>query len=174
MTHTAFQLPVEEVHDGRRPVITLAAGEEVPCDFVLGCDGFRGVTRAAVKGASCSGFDFGAQWLALPAEVPPAGDHTVYGLRPAGFAGHMLRSATVSRFYLQIAPRSDPESWADQLIWDQLQQLLAADGIDLTPGPIIERGILELHSYVTEPMQSGRVLLAGDAAHIVTPVGGKA
>jgi p-hydroxybenzoate 3-monooxygenase len=85
----------------------------------------------------------------------------------------MLRSTTVSRFYLQVAPGSDPESWADEHIWDQLAQRLAADGIGLIPGPIIERGILELHSYVTEPMQHGPVFLAGDAAHIVTPAGGK-
>jgi p-hydroxybenzoate 3-monooxygenase len=168
-----FGCPVEQVRVAGRPAIMSAAGEEVACEFVLGCDGSHGVTRAAVQGAAYSGVDFGAEWLALLAEVPPSSDHTVYGLHPDGFAGHMLRSTTVSRFYLQVAPGSDPESWADQLIWDQLAQRLVADGIELIPGPIIERGILELHSYVTEPMQHGPVFLAGDAAHIVTPAGGK-
>jgi p-hydroxybenzoate 3-monooxygenase len=168
-----FSCPVERVRVAGRPVLSLAAGEAVACEFVLGCDGSHGVTRAAVEGAACSAVDFGAAWLALLGEVPPSSDHTVYGLHPDGFAGHMLRSATVSRFYLQVAPESDPESWTDEFIWDQLAQRLAAEGAELVSGPIIERGILELHSYVIEPMQHGPVFLAGDAAHIVTPAGGK-
>jgi p-hydroxybenzoate 3-monooxygenase len=168
-----FGSPVEQVHVAGRPVIRLDTGEEISCDFVLGCDGFHGVTRAAIQGASVSGIDFGAEWLTLLAEVPPSSDHSVYGLHPDGVAGHMLRSATVSRFYLQIETGTDPDSWAEDSIWDQLTQRLAADGVELVPGPIIERGMLELHSYVTEPMQYGSVFLAGDAAHIVTPAGGK-
>ena len=169
----AFDCPATVVHVAERPVIVMVDGHEVPCDFVLGCDGFHGVSRSAVKGALCSGVDFGAEWLALLAEVPPSSDHTVYGLHPDGFAGHMLRSATVSRFYLQIEPGTDANSWSDEWIWDQLKHRLAADGIELVPGRILEKGILELHSYVTEPMQCGPVFLAGDAAHIVTPAGGK-
>lgn len=168
-----FGYPVKEVHVAGQPVIRLATGDEIRCDFVLGCDGFHGVTRATIQGASCSGVDFGAEWLTLLAEVPPSSDHGVYGLHPDGFAGHLLRSATMSRFYLQVEPGSNPENWAEERIWDQLTQRLAADGVELVPGPIIERGILELHSYVTEPMHDGRVFLAGDAAHIVTPAGGK-
>lgn len=168
-----FDCPVEEVRVDGRPVIRLAAGDEVTCDFVLGCDGFHGVTRAAVRGARLSGVDFGAEWLTLLAEVPPSSDHNVYGLHPDGFAGHLLRSATVSRFYLQVEPETNPEDWPDERIWYQLARRLASDGIELVPGPIIERGKLELHSYVTEPMQDGPVFLVGDAAHIVTPAGGK-
>jgi p-hydroxybenzoate 3-monooxygenase len=168
-----FSCPVDEVRVAARPVLRLATGDEIKCDFVLGCDGFHGVSRLAVPGASVSGVDFGAEWLAILAEVPPSSDHGVYGLHPDGFAGHMLRSATISRFYLQVDPGTEPERWEDERIWTPLEQRLAADGIELVPGPIIERGTLQLHSYVTEPMQHGPVFLAGDAAHIVTPAGGK-
>jgi p-hydroxybenzoate 3-monooxygenase len=104
-----FRRPVEEVRATERPALRLDDGAAVRCDFVLGCDGFHGVTRSAMKSASCSGVDFGAEWLALLAAAPPSSDHTVYALHPDGFAGHMLRSPTVSRFYLQGAgqPRGD-------------------------------------------------------------------
>jgi p-hydroxybenzoate 3-monooxygenase len=126
-----------------------------------------------LEGAACSGTDFGAELLTVLAEVPPSSDHVVYGLHPDGFAGHMPRSATVSRLYVQIEPGT-ADSLSDEWVWDELKRRLAAEGIDLVPGPILsERGLLELHSYVTEPMQYGPLFLAGDAAHIVTPAGGK-
>jgi p-hydroxybenzoate 3-monooxygenase len=168
----AFGCAVAEIRIAARPVIVLANGEEVSCDFVLGCDGFHGISRRALKGALCSGVDFGASWLAFLAEVP-SGDHGVYGLHGDGFAGHMPRSATVSRFYLQIEPGTDPDGFSEEWIWREITPRLDASGIELVPGRILERGIVELHSYVTEPMQYGRLFLAGDAAHIVTPAGGK-
>jgi p-hydroxybenzoate 3-monooxygenase len=116
--------------------------------------------------------DFAAAWLAFLAEVP-SGDHVVYGLHRDGFAGHMPRSATVSRFYLQIEPGTDPNGLSDEWIWNEITPRLDANGIELVPGRILERGIVELHSYVTEPMHYGRLFLAGDASHIVTPAGGK-
>ena len=97
----------------------------------------------------------------------------IYGLHPEGFAGHMHRTPTVSRFYLQIPPGAGTGAWDGDAIWAQLDIRLAADGEALVRGPIIDTSILELHSYVTEPMQAGRLFLAGDAAHIVTPAGGK-
>src|SRR5262249_9739909 len=139
---------------------------------VLGCDGFHGISRPALKGAICSGVDFAAVWLAFLAEVP-SGDHGVYGLHRDGFAGHMPRSASVSRFYLQIEPGTDPNGLTDEWICAEITPRRGADGIELVPGQILERGIVELHSYVTEPMHRGRLFLAGDAAHIVTPAGGK-
>jgi p-hydroxybenzoate 3-monooxygenase len=154
-------------------VIVLADGAEVTCEFVLGCDGFHGVSRPALEGASCSGVDFGAELLSLEAEVPPSSDHVVYGLDPDGFAGHMPRTPTVSRLYLQIEPGTDPNHLSDEWIWDELNRRLAAEGTELSPGRILARGTFELHSYVTEPMQLGPVFLAGDAAHIVSPAGGK-
>ncbi|HEY2318932.1 MAG TPA: FAD-dependent monooxygenase [Solirubrobacteraceae bacterium] len=168
----AFGCAAAEIRNTDRPVIVLANGQKVPCDFVLGCDGFHGISRHALKGATCSGVDFAAAWLAFLAQVP-SGDHGVYGLHPDGFAGHMPRSATVSRFYLQIEPGTDPNGSSDEWIWNEITPRLAANGIELTPGRILERGVMELHSYVTEPMHQDRLFLAGDAAHIVTPAGGK-
>ena len=168
----AFGCAVAEVRISERPVIGLANGEEVSCDFVLGCDGFHGISRPALKGAICSGVDFGAAWLAFLAEVP-SGDHVVYGLHSDGFAGHAPRSAAVSRFYLQIESGTDPNRLSDEWIWNEITRRLDANGTQLVPGRILERGVVELHSYVTEPMHHGRLFLAGDAAHIVTPAGGK-
>ena len=156
-----------------QPEIRLATGQDVRCRFVLGCDGFHGIARRALEGADCSGVDFGAEWLVLLAQSPPSSDHTVYGLHPAGFAGHMLRSPTVSRFYLQVEPDSHAEDWPEDRVWDELGQRLAAQGVGPRRGPVIERSTLRLHSCVTEPMQKDCIFLAGDAAHIVTPAGGK-
>jgi p-hydroxybenzoate 3-monooxygenase len=169
----SFGCAVAEIRLVERPVIVLADGDEVSCDFVLGCDGFHGVSRQALPEATCSGVDFGAEWLAFLAEVPPSSDHGVYGLHPDGFAAHMLRTPTMSRFYLQVEPGTDADGLSDDWIWQKITPRLAADGIELVPGRIFERGVMELHSYVTEPMQHGRLFLAGDAAHIVTPAGGK-
>jgi p-hydroxybenzoate 3-monooxygenase len=169
----AFGRAVAEIRIAERPVIVLAGGDEVACEFVLGCDGFHGVSRPALEGASCSGVDFGAELLFVDAEVPPSSDRVVYGLDPDGFAGHMPRTPTVSRLYLQIEPGTDANRLSDEWIWGQLKRRLAAEGIELVPGRILARGTFELHSYVTEPMQLGPVFLAGDAAHIVSPAGGK-
>jgi len=169
----AFGRAAAAIRIAERPVIVLADGDEASCDFVLGCDGFHGVSRLALEGASCSGVDFGAELLWVDAEVPPSSDHVVYGLHPDGFAGHMPRTPTVSRLYVQLEPGTDANSLSGEWVWDQLKRRLAADGIELAPGRVLERGNFELHSYVTEPMQHGRVLLAGDAAHIVTPASGK-
>jgi p-hydroxybenzoate 3-monooxygenase len=167
-----FDCQVAEIRVAEPPVIALADGEEVSCDFVLGCDGFHGVSRNALKGTT-SGIDFGAAWLVFLAEVPPSSDHGVYGLHPDGFAAHMLRSATVSRLYLQVEPGTSATHLSDDWIWNQVTPRLAAEGVELAPGPILDRSIMELHSYVTEPMHRAPLFLAGDAAHIVTPAGGK-
>ena len=167
-----FECPVAEIRVAGPPLIVLGDGNQVSCDFVLGCDGFHGVSRRALAGATC-GVDFGAAWLAFLAAVPPSGDYGVYGLHPDGFAAHMLRSPTVSRLYLQIEPGRSADELSDEWIWNEIAPRLAAEGVDLAPGQILERSVMELHSYVTEPMQRDRLFLAGDAAHIVTPAGGK-
>jgi p-hydroxybenzoate 3-monooxygenase len=169
----AFGCAVAEIRLAERPVIVLADGNEIACDFVLGCDGFHGIARHALKETTCSGAEFGASWLVFLAEVPPSSDHGVYGLHPDGFAAHMLRTPTISRLYLQIEPGTDPNGISDEWIWNEITPRLAADGVELAPAQIFERSVMELHSYVTEPMQQGRLFLAGDAAHIVTPAGGK-
>jgi p-hydroxybenzoate 3-monooxygenase len=168
-----FATPVESVQLGDRPAIRAADGTSVGCDFVLGCDGFHGVSREAATGMVCSAVDFGAEWLALLAEAPPASDHQFYGLHPEGFAGHMHRTATTSRFYAQVDPGARVDEWDDDVIWSVLDERLAADGEVLVRGSIVERSVLELRSYVTQPMHVGPLYLAGDSAHIVTPAGGK-
>ena len=97
-----FGTPVEAIDVGDRPAILLADGTSVDCGVVLGCDGFHGVSRPAATGTVCAGVDFGAEWLALLADAPPSSQHQIYGLHPDGFAGHMHRTATTSRFYLQV------------------------------------------------------------------------
>ena len=168
-----FGTPVETIRIGPPPAIMAADGTSVLCDFVLGCDGFHGVCRPAAVGTVCCGVDFEAEWLALLAEAAPSSEHQIYGLHPDGFAGHMHRTATTSRFYLQVEPGTRADDWDDHAIWSALATRLAGDRDDLVRGPIMERSILELRSSVTQPMQAGRLYLAGDAAHIVTPAGGK-
>ena len=171
--HIRFATPAESLALGDRPVIRAGDGTSVECDYILGCDGFHGVSRTAAHGAVSSEVDFGAEWLALLAEAPPSSEHQIYGLHRDGFAGHMHRTPTTSRFYLQVSPGTDMETWDDEAIWSALDERLAAQGHVLVRGPIVERSLLELRSCVTQPMQVGPLYLAGDAAHIVTPAGGK-
>jgi p-hydroxybenzoate 3-monooxygenase len=168
-----FGTPVEAMRLGDPAVILAADGTSVACDFVLGCDGFHGVCRPAAVGTVCCAVDFGAEWLALLAEAASSSEHQIYGLHPEGFAGHMHRTATTSRFYLQVDPGTRVDEWDDDAIWSALATRLAAAGEDLVRGPIVDRSRLELRSSVTQPMQVGSLYLAGDAAHIVTPAGGK-
>ena len=172
-TEVRFATPVKSVELGDGPVVRGDDGTTIDCDFVLGCDGFHGVSRLAATGAVCSGVDFGAEWLALLAEAAPSSEHQIYGLHPDGFAGHMHRTSTTSRCYLQVNPGTRLDELDDNAIWSALEQRLAADGEVVVRGPIVERSILELRSYVTQPMHVGPLFLAGDAAHIVTPAGGK-
>ena len=168
-----FGTPVEAIRLGPPPAVLAGDGTSVACDFVLGCDGFHGVCRAAAVGTVCSGMDFEAEWLALLAEAAPSSEHQIYGLHPDGFAGHMHRTATTSRFYLQVEPGTRVDDWDEPAIWSALATRLAGEGDELVRGPIVDRSILELRSCVTQPMQAGPLYLAGDAAHIVTPAGGK-
>jgi p-hydroxybenzoate 3-monooxygenase len=167
-----FSAPVTAIGGLDEPVVVTEDEQELAFRVVIGCDGFHGVARMAT-GTTCSGVDFGAQWLAIIAEAPPSSELQIYGLHPDGFAGHMHRTPTVSRFYLQVEPGTRAGAWDDEQIWSRLEARLAADGQVLIRGPITDRSVLELHSYVTEPMQAGRIFLAGDAAYIVTPAGGK-
>ncbi|MFI7412834.1 4-hydroxybenzoate 3-monooxygenase [Streptomyces sp. NPDC049627] len=150
--------------------------EVVRCDFVAGCDGARGVTRAAVPAgrARVSRGDYGVGWLALLAEAPPSADCVVFGVHPNGFAGHMQRSAEVTRYYLECPPGDDPENWSHDRVWTELQLRLGAHGAPpLTEGRLIEKRVLDMHNYVVEPMVYGRLFLAGDAAHLTAPIAAK-
>ncbi|MGW4081985.1 4-hydroxybenzoate 3-monooxygenase [Streptomyces sp. NPDC004822] len=172
-----------EVHDvdGDRPSVsyvcpTTGRREVVRCDFVAGCDGARGVTRAALPAGSVrtSRDDYGIGWLALLAEAPPSADSVVFGMHPRGFAGHMPRSADVTRYYLQCPPDDDPENWPEDRVWAELQERLGAEGAPpLTEGRLVDKRVLEMHNYVVEPMVFGRLLLAGDAAHLTAPIAAK-
>ncbi|MGW7257957.1 4-hydroxybenzoate 3-monooxygenase [Streptomyces sp. NPDC054834] len=148
----------------------------IHCEFVAGCDGARGVTRDALPSgrARIARHDYGIGWLALLAEAPPSSDCVVFGVHPRGFAGHMARGPEVTRYYLQCPPGDDPENWGHERVWTELRERLGAVGAPpLTEGRLIEKRVLDMHDYVVEPVASGRLFLAGDAAHLTAPIAAK-
>jgi p-hydroxybenzoate 3-monooxygenase len=165
-----------------RPVLRYTAADgtrrEVTCDAIAGCDGFHGISRPAVQAArpgthSVSERAYPYSWLGILAGVPPSSDELIYSHHPRGFALHSLRSLQLSRLYLQVPPETDIADWPDDRIWAELQTRLGLPGWDLKEGPVLEKGITSMRSYVSEPMRCGRLFLAGDAAHIVPPTGAK-
>lgn len=155
-------------HAGRR--------HELHCEFVVGCDGFHGISRAAVPGEKLARYEraypFG--WLGLLADVPPVHQELLYAHHERGFALCSMRSRTRSRYYLQCALEDKVEQWPDSRFWDELRvRLPARYAGQLVSGPSLEMSIVPLRSFVTEPMQFGRLYLVGDAAHIVPPTGAK-
>ena len=148
------------------------AEHELRCDVIAGCDGSHGVCRPSIPDAAVTTYEreypFG--WLGILAEVAPSTEELIYARHERGFALHSMRSPELSRFYLQCEPDADPDDWPDARIWEELRIRLA---LDLDEGPIIEKGVTPMRSYVVEPMQHGRLFLAGDAAHIVPPTGAK-
>jgi p-hydroxybenzoate 3-monooxygenase len=166
--------------DGDRPTIRTRAKDgtegEIACDFIAGCDGFHGVSRAAVPDRALSTYDYRYPfaWLGILAEAPPVSNELVYCNHARGFALFSMRSRTLSRLYLQCPPDDDVASWPDDLIWDELARRLDEEAAArLTRGPTLEKSVNELRSFVAEPMRFGRLLLAGDSAHIVPPTGAK-
>jgi p-hydroxybenzoate 3-monooxygenase len=149
--------------------------EHLDCDYIAGCDGFHGVSRPSIPASALTVYDqrLPFSWLGIIAEVAPSTEEIIYSLSDRGFAGHMLRTAAVSRFYLQCDPDDDLANWPDDRIWSELQLRLASDGWTLREGPITEKSIAEMRSFIVEPMQFGRLFLAGDAAHIVPATGAK-
>ncbi len=149
--------------------------ETLACDIVAGCDGFHGVSRDTIPTSDRQSFDraypFG--WLGILAETAPASRELIYAGHERGFALLSMRSPEISRLYLQCAPDEDIALWSDARIWDELHRRLARDGFTLNEGPIVQKGITPMRSFVTEPMQYGRLFLLGDAAHIVPPTGAK-
>ncbi|HEX4003102.1 MAG TPA: 4-hydroxybenzoate 3-monooxygenase [Candidatus Acidoferrales bacterium] len=151
--------------------------DEVLCDFIAGCDGFHGVCRPSIPENALRIYDrvypFG--WLGILAEAPPSSDELVYAYHERGFALLSMRSPEISRLYVQCAPDEDIREWPDDRIWSELHKRLGtADGRwKLTEGPILQKGVTGMRSFVVEPMQHGRLFLAGDAAHIVPPTGAK-
>jgi p-hydroxybenzoate 3-monooxygenase len=162
-----------------RPLIRyrlLDQERELECDFIAGCDGFHGVCRDAIPGGVIATWDYEYPfaWLGILADVAPSTEELIYAHHERGFALHSLRSPSISRLYLQVQPNEDIERWPDERIWDELRQRFATDdGWQLHHGPVLEKGIAAMRSFVAEPMQFGRVFLAGDAAHIVPATGAK-
>ncbi|MBW8482403.1 4-hydroxybenzoate 3-monooxygenase [Actinomadura parmotrematis] len=151
-------------------------GERIDCDFIAGCDGFHGVSRASFPDGMITEYErvYPFSWLGVLAEVAPSADELIYARTGRGFALHSMRSPTVSRFYLQVPSGDRVEEWPDERIWAELKaRLETVPGFTLATGPVFEKSITPLRGYVAEPMRHGRLFLAGDAAHIVPPTGAK-
>jgi p-hydroxybenzoate 3-monooxygenase len=168
---------IERVETTSPVVRFIQDGQEqtLECDVVAGCDGFHGVSRPTIPAARGTVFQRGYPfaWLGILARVPPSCDELIYARHRRGFAMHSMRSSEVSRLYLQVSPGDHVDNWSDGRIWDELQTRLALDGWSLEEGPIIDRSITPMRSFVSTPMRHGRLFLAGDAAHIVPPTGAK-
>ena len=148
----------------------------VSCDFIAGCDGSHGVSRASAPAAALRTYEkvypFG--WLGILADVPPLHDELIYVRHERGFALCTMRSRTRSRYYLQVARSENAEEWSDERFWEELSRRIdPAAARALVTGPSIEKSVAPLRSFVAEPMRFGRLFLAGDAAHIVPPTGAK-
>jgi p-hydroxybenzoate 3-monooxygenase len=148
----------------------------ISCDYVAGCDGTFGVANRTIPTSVLRRYErtYPFSWLGILAEAAPATEELIYCRHQNGFALYSLRSPTVSRLYLGVRPDETLEQWSDDRIWDELNVRLATEEVpEINQGPIIERGITAMRSIVVEPMRYGRLLLAGDAAHIVPPTGAK-
>jgi p-hydroxybenzoate 3-monooxygenase len=168
------------VHDltSERPRIRFThegAAQELECDVIAGCDGYHGVCRPSFPAGLLSTFerDYPFGWLGILAAVAPSNDELVYAHHERGFALLSMRTPELSRLYVQCRPDEDADDWADQRIWEELQVRLGLEGWTLHEGEILEKGVTGMRSFVAEPMQYGRLYLAGDAAHIVPPTGAK-
>ncbi|GAA4312901.1 4-hydroxybenzoate 3-monooxygenase [Klenkia terrae] len=146
------------------------------CDVVAGTDGFHGVSRPIVTAATDGKLwerTYPFAWLGILADVAPSTDDLIYAWHPDGFAMHSMRSPSVSRLYIQVDPTEKIEDWSDDRIWEALATRMALPGWELQTGPVTEKSILPMRSFVSSPMRHGRLFLAGDAAHIVPPTGAK-
>jgi len=175
-----FEVEDVSVHDIDRPRPKVryrkdGNSHELDCDFIAGCDGFHGICRPSIPSAVLTEYErvypFG--WLGILAEAPPSSHELIYTYHDRGFALLSMRTPRISRLYLQCKPDEDIAQWSDQKIWQELQLRLAADGWKLTEGLVLQKGVTGMRSFVVEPMQYGRLFLAGDSAHIVPPTGAK-
>lgn len=175
-----FEVSDVELHgiDSDRPSITyLLDGrrETLECDVIAGCDGFHGVSRDSIPESVLTAYEreYPFAWLGILATVAPSSEELIYCYHERGFALLSMRSPTVSRLYLQVGAHERIEDWNDSRIWEELQTRFALPGWSLREGPVTEKAISALRSFVVEPMQFGRLYLCGDAAHIVPPTGAK-
>lgn len=172
------QTRIENVTDGR-PEVHLIDREGTPvvieADLVAGCDGFHGVGRPTIPASARSTFErvYPYAWLGILAEVEPSTDELIYAWHPDGFAMHSMRSHSVSRLYIQVEPEADLADWPDDRVWEVLAERMAFEGWTLESGPVFEKSITPMRSFVSSPMRYGNLFLAGDASHIVPPTGAK-
>ena len=167
--------------DTDRPSVSFidadGSAQRIEADVVVGCDGSFGPSRRTVPAdvRHSWGHTYPYAWLGILADVAPSTDELIYARHPDGFAMHSMRSPSVSRLYLQVGPGESLDDWSDQRIWDALATRLGhgQDGWQLNPGPITDKSVLPMRSFVMSPMRHGRLFLAGDAAHIVPPTGAK-
>jgi p-hydroxybenzoate 3-monooxygenase len=165
--------------DGDQPVLryTDAAGtrHEVTCDAIAGCDGFHGICRDSMPAGLVQVAEriYPYAWLGILASVPPSTDELIYARHEDGFALHTMRTPQVSRLYLQVPADEQIKNWTDERIWSELRRRLTVPGWKLEDGPITEKAITPMRSFVASPMRYRRLFLAGDAAHIVPPTGAK-
>ena len=175
-----FEVADTAVHelDSEHPRVVYVDGSspgQLECDFIAGCDGFNGVCRPAIPDGilTVHDFEYPFGWLGILAEAPPATDELIYAWHERGFALYSMRSPAVSRLYIQVPIGEDVGSWPDDRVWEELQLRLGTEGWSVNEGPVFDKGITPMRSYVCEPMRFGRLLLAGDSAHIVPPTGAK-
>jgi p-hydroxybenzoate 3-monooxygenase len=174
-----FEVSDVAVHglDGEPGISFRDAGGEgsLACDLIAGCDGFHGVCRPSIPAGVLTGYGhvypFG--WLGILAEAAPTTDELIYAWHERGFSLYSMRSPEISRLYLQVPADEQIDAWPDGRIWEELQTRLGVEGWTVGEGPILEKGITPMRSLVVEPMQYGKLFLAGDAAHIVPPTGAK-
>jgi p-hydroxybenzoate 3-monooxygenase len=153
-------------HDGK--------DEELACDFIGGCDGFHGICRPSIPTGVLTTYDreYPFAWVGILSESPPPEDELIYAYHERGFALYTMRSPTLARLYLQCAPDDEIESWPDARIWQELHARIGGTRA-LAEGALLQKGITAMRSFVVEPMQYGRLFLAGDSAHIQPPTGAK-
>lgn len=177
-----FEVSDVELHDvdTERPRITYVdvdgVRRELNCGAIAGCDGFHGISRSSIPRGELAVFErhYPFAWLGILARTPPSHSELIYTHHDRGFALHSMRSPEITRLYLQVDPDDPIENWPDERVWAELRQRLETkDGFRLREGPVLEKSITPMRSFVTEPMQHGRLFLAGDAAHIVPPTGAK-
>src|SRR4051794_19579199 len=171
-------VPEDVDTDSPRIRFTDAAGtpQLLECDVVAGTDGFHGVSRPVVAAAGEGRTwerTYPYAWLGILATAAPATEELIYAWHPRGFALYSMRSPTVSRLYLQVDPAERIEDWPDERVWDELDTRFAHEGWSVNRGPVTDKSILPMRSFVSAPMRRGRLFLAGDAAHIVPPTGAK-
>ena len=172
-----FEVDAVEISDfaTHHPRVRFRCGgqdQTLECDFIAGCDGFHGVCRQSLPPGQLTVFErvYPFAWLGILAEAPPASHELVYANDRRGFALLSMRSPTVSRLYLQCQPEEDLNQWPDERVWSELRARL---GSQLATGPVLQKSVTPMRSFVAEPMSLGRLFLAGDAAHIVPPTGAK-